>query len=101
MTRTAFGRILMPTVQAPGIDSLYYFLFSASDSLHPAVACVFLPHVALRARFLQPCHRFVAIIVLPDSFSNGARTGETVEFDLLGLKDPTMIGPILPETNGE
>lgn len=34
-------------------------------------------------------------------FFHGARAGETVEFDLLGLKDPTMIGPSLPETSGE
>lgn len=96
MTRTAFGRVLTPAVQAPGIETpgfIISFFFPRSSS--SACPCLHRANLYTRS-FLS--------LFLPASFRryhrvsrfffHGARAFETVEFDLLGLtRDPSS-----PET---
>lgn len=87
MTRTAFGRVLTPAVQAPGIDSsLYYFLFfprSSSSSACPSLS-------------LPPCTVSPLSSCFPLLFPRCSHAFETVEFDLLGLdeRDPEPAGNV-------
>lgn len=87
MTRTAFGRVLTPAVQAPGIDSRlallfpFFFLFSAFLLFRVSLSA---PRQLTHALFpfLPASFRYHRVSRF---FFHGARAFETVEFDLLGL----------------
>lgn len=95
MTRTAFGRVLTPAVQAPGIETPGFIIsfFFRVPPLPRVPVCTAPTYTRAPLSLFLPAS-FRRYHRVSRFFFHGARAFETVEFDLLGLtRDPSS-----PET---
>lgn len=71
MTRTAFGRVLTPAVQAPGIETPGFIIsfFFRVPPLPRVPVCTAPTYTRAPLSLSSSLHRFAAIIVFPASFS--------------------------------